>query len=91
MQFNLNGGQVNIVGGNASVTVNGETIRAKSGKSYTAHKQGKEYIVDGNSAEIDKNIFIQGNFIVNGNSHDINNIVQLCGQVINNSNRSIIR
>lgn len=49
---NSGGRQVNIVGGNASIHVtSGEGSRKKT---YTAHKEGKNYIVDGCEAEIEK-------------------------------------
>ena len=68
MNINITGGQVNIVGGNSRISVNGEVIGSRASKTYTAHKEGKNYIVSGT---VEKNIYIGGNLIVCGNRHMI--------------------
>lgn len=82
MNINISGGQLNIAGGNSTIRVdgakgqvnmtdgNGRVVNVRAGKSYSARKEGKDYVVRGTDGEIDKNICVQGNIIVNG-THNI--------------------
>lgn len=70
MQINLHGGQINIARGNGTITVqDGKVVTSNRKKSYTAHKEGKDYIINGTDATIEKNIYVKGNIIASGTRH----------------------
>lgn len=70
MQINFNGGQLNIVSGNASIRVQDNVIDVSSQvKNYRAHRDGKNYIVNGNNGTLKKNIHVKGNIVLNGMKH----------------------
>jgi len=69
MQINLKGGQLNIVSDNGSITVNDDKVSINNKKSYTAHKEGKDYRVNGTDGEIERNVYVKGNIIVSGYRH----------------------
>lgn len=62
--------QINMASRNGSINTNTSSTRKR--KSYSAHKDGDDYIVSGMGARIEKNILVYGDVVVSG----MNNVVK---------------
>lgn len=69
MQINMGGNgntQINIASGHERINAD------RKRKSYSAHKEGDDYIINGMASRIEKNILVHGDVVVSG----MNNVVK---------------